>query len=196
MSVWKISLNLNKLYIIKIYKFGMHWISVDDKWDNYRFVSIKDGRILYKRKDDDMDAGHSLFFEEKTMMKQDEILLQWARHLPRWLSIQITHSLLRTMNESRSVSEMSSFSQTVSIALAGGWRFGIVAKRGLFVLASINCLTHASFREILCCSFKTNGSLPDLKKAICPIFSKNCRTLSNVSTDVLEQSGEISTSGT
>ena len=70
-----------------------------------------------------------------------------------------------------------------------------------------------SFREFLCCSFKTIGSLPERKNAICPIFSRNCLTkkkmitknietkdvnlpFSSVSTDVNALKGEISTSGT
>lgn len=126
--------------------------------------------------------------------------------LPRWLSMQMTHSLLRPIKDCRSPVLGSSN----STEFAAGWmppRLGIFCEKRLFMLLpSINCLMHAvhnikkkriyyyhqafhkndiemfnfslpSLRELRCCSLRTMGSFPERKKAICPIFSRNCLTI-------------------
>lgn len=80
--------------------------------------------------------------------------MQRLLNAPLWLSIQMTHSLLRPISDCRSPLASSSADSVAELA-DDGWtppRFGMFCENRLFMLLpSINCLMQANWRVINTC---------------------------------------------
>lgn len=83
-------------------------------------------------------------YYERRKLKFHKFILILPQLLPLWLSMQMTHSLLRMISDCRSMFESTS---SLSTGVAIGWmppRLGMLLENRLFMLLlSIICLTHA-----------------------------------------------------
>ena len=64
-----------------IYRLEMRWLADVGILDNYHFVSIADGHIWCKHKDDGKDAGHNLWTERmrKTIKLEEVLEKKWRK---------------------------------------------------------------------------------------------------------------------